>query len=85
MIKCPRKLDGHDRQQSREDSHADHKPFKVGQTGRLPHATDGAIVRRLDPPCPRRGQEGHLTAFFGHFAFENAAQLGLVSILDGLG
>ena len=34
-IKCPRKLGGHDRPQSREDSHADHKAFKVGFAGRL--------------------------------------------------
>jgi len=36
MIKCPRKLGGHDRPQSREDSHADHKALKVGFAGRLP-------------------------------------------------
>ena len=33
---CPRKLSGHHRPQSREDSHNNHKPFKVGQSGRLP-------------------------------------------------
>ena len=33
--RCPRKISGHDRPQSRQDSHAHHKPIKVGKTGRL--------------------------------------------------
>ncbi len=37
--RCPRKISGHDRPQSRQDSHAHHKPIKVGKTGRLRRKT----------------------------------------------
>lgn len=41
---CPRKISGHDRPQSRQDSHAHHKPIKVGRTGRLRTGVFGTTI-----------------------------------------